>query len=359
MGISEIYLLPFIVAAVISCISTFFVIKLAWKLGLIDDPTKNKHPKVIHTRPIPRAGGLAIFIGIFISSLFFLKLDKHLIGILVGAAILVVMGLADDKWNLNPYKRLVIQFVAACIPIATGIGISFVTNPLTGNILDLSHPQITFELFGDQKSIWILSDLFALFWIVTLMNFINFGAKGVDGQLPGVITIASLTVTILSLKFNADITQWPVTILAAATAGAFFGFLPWNAYPQKIMPGFGGSNIAGYLLAICSILATAKVGTLAVVLAVPLIDTGYVIVRRILAGKSPVWGDRRHLHHKLLDLGWSKFQVSAFYWLVTLLLAILALNLNAQNKLYTIVGVAILLGGFLLWATYRPSLKEK
>ncbi len=341
------------ISAIVAFISTPLVIKFAWKAGLIDDPKKNKHEKVIHTVPTPRAGGLALFIGIAVASLILLPLDKHLLGILAGATILVVMGLADDKWNLNPYLRLVIQFIAACIPIATGIGIAFLTNPITGGIIDLSHPQIVFNLLGDQKSIWLLSDLFALLWIVTLMNFINFGAKGVDGQLPGVITIAAFTVAIISSKFSADITQWPIIILALITAGSYLGFLPWNVYPQKIMPGFGGSNLAGYMLAILSILATAKVGTLAVVLAVPLIDTGYVIVRRILAGESPVWGDRRHLHHKLLDLGWSKLQVSAFYWFITFVLAILAVNLNAQSKLYTIIGVAVALGGFLLWVTNR------
>ncbi|MEK7526082.1 MAG: MraY family glycosyltransferase [Patescibacteria group bacterium] len=351
------WIVVFVTAVLASFLSTPLVIKFAWKAGLIDDPKKNKHIKVIHTVPTPRAGGLALFIGVILPALIFLPLDKHLIGILVGAIILVVMGLADDKWNLNPYLRLGIQFAAVSIPIAAGIGIAFVTNPLTGGIIDLSHPQIVFNLFGDQKSIWVLSDLFALVWIVTLMNFINFGAKGVDGQLPGVITIAAFAVAIISLGFSADITQWPVIILALITAGSFLGFLPWNAYPQKIMPGFGGSNLAGYLLAILSILATAKVGTLAVVLAVPLIDTGYVLIRRIASGESPVWGDRRHLHHKLLDLGWSKLQVSGFYWAITFVLAILAINLNAKNKLYTIVGVAVALAGFLLWVTNKNNLK--
>jgi UDP-GlcNAc:undecaprenyl-phosphate GlcNAc-1-phosphate transferase len=113
--------------------------------------------------------------------------------------------------------------------------------------------------------------------------------------------------------------------------------------------------MAGFLLAVLSILSTAKVGTLLVVLAVPLLDTGYTIVRRIAQGRSPVWGDRGHLHHKLLDAGWSKRQIAVFYWLVTLLMGILALNLNASSKLYTMVGVSLLLGGLMLWLSKRKK----
>jgi UDP-GlcNAc:undecaprenyl-phosphate GlcNAc-1-phosphate transferase len=121
------------------------------------------------------------------------------------------------------------------------------------------------------------------------------------------------------------------------------------------MPGFSGSTLAGYLLAVLSILSTTKVGTLMVVLGIPLVDTGYTITRRIISGKSPFWGDRGHLHHKLLDSGFSKRQVTLFYWLLTLILGLIALNLNASYKLYTIVGVTVFVGGLLLWFTYRPK----
>jgi UDP-GlcNAc:undecaprenyl-phosphate GlcNAc-1-phosphate transferase len=187
---------------------------------------------------------------------------------------------------------------------------------------------------------------------------INMGAKGVDGQLSGVTVIAALTIAALSLKFSADITQWPVIILAAITAGAYFGFLPWHIFPQKIMPGYGGSTLAGYLLGVLSILATAKVGVLLVVLGVPLIDTGYVIFNRIRHGKSPVWGDRGHLHHKLLDAGLSKKQVAIFYWGVTAILGVIALNLKTDAKVYTMIGVAVFLGGLTLWLTYRSKNKK-
>lgn len=352
MQIRNLFLLPWLTAAIISFLVTPIIIKYAKKLGIIDYP--KKHPKVIHTIPTPRGGGIPVFAALLISSLIFLPLDKNMIGILVGALILIIMGFLDDKHDLNPYLRLFLGFVAAAAPIASGIGIAFISNPL-GGIIDLSHPQIIFSLFGGTHSIWILSDAFALFWIVFLMNIVNMGAKGVDGQMSGVTVIAALSIAFLSLRFSADITQWPVIILAAITAGAYLGFLPWHIYPQKIMPGYGGSTIAGYLLAILSILSTTKVGALMVVLGVPLIDTGYTIIRRILTGKSPVWGDRGHLHHRLLDAGFSKTQVALFYWGITAVLGYAAINLNTNQKIYTMVGIGVLVGGLILWLTYHPK----
>jgi len=357
-SIFNLALLPALVSTLVAFAATPLVIRFAKKFGLMDDPKKHKHPAIIHTHPTPRAGGLAIFAAIAVASFLFLPNDKYILAILGGGAVIIIMGLLDDKYDLNPYLRLFIGFVAALFPIAAGIGIAFISNPL-GGIINLSQPQLHFNLFGDAKSIWVLSDLFALFWIVFMMNMLNMGAKGVDGQLSGVVVIAAATIAVLSLKFSADITQWPVIILAAITAGAYLGFLPWHIYPQKIMPSYGGAALAGYVLAVLSILATTKVGALIVVLGVPLIDTGYTIVRRIIGGRSPVWGDRGHLHHRLLDLGWSKRKVAAFYWAITALLGVMAINLNTKTKFYTIVGVAIALGGLILWLTYRPNLTKK
>lgn len=336
------YFIPALVALLVSLTSTPLVISFAKKIGIIDNPLTHKHPKVIHTYPTPRGGGLAIFLGIIVTSLIFLPIDRHLIAILIGATLVTTIGILDDKYDLNPYLRLVAQLVFAAIPVVAGIGISFTTRPF-GGVLNFGSP--------------VISDIFGILWIVFLMNILNMGAKGVDGQLPGVTAIAALTIAGISLRFSADITEWPVIILALITAGAFLGFLPWHIYPQKIMPSYSGSTLAGYMLAILSILSTAKVGTLIVVLGIPLVDTGYTIVRRIIRGKSPVWGDRGHLHHKLYDIGWSKRKIALFYWLGTALLGLLALNLNAEFKLYTIIFIILTIGGVLLWLTYRPKIK--
>lgn len=354
LSLEKLLFLPLFISAFFALFTTPIVIKFAKKLGIVDDPKKNIHPKVIHTYPVPRGGGIPIFIALTASMLIFLPLDKHMIGVLVGAAVLTIVGLLDDKYNLNPYLRLLFGLIAAAVPVGAGIGISFITNPFGGTI-DLSGPQIDFIFFGQPFTVWLISDLFAILWITFLMNMVNIGAKGVDGQMSGVTIISALTIAAISLKFSADITQWPVIILAAITAGAYSGFLPWHVFPQKIMPGYGGSTLAGYVLAIMSILSTAKVGTLMVVLGVPLIDSGYVIARRLINGKSPVWGDRGHLHHRLLNAGLSKTQVAIFYWVITLILGILAINLNTASKLYTMIGVAAILGAAILFMTKKNN----
>lgn len=333
-------LLPLLISSTIAYTITPVIIKFAKKLKIVDDPKNKNHPKVIHKKPISRGGGLVIFLAITIPLLLLVPIDKHLIAIIAGALIITIMGFLDDRLDLNPYLRLGLGFVAALIPISAGVGISFLTNPF-GGIFDLSG--------------WFVSGAFSVLWIVFLMNILNMGAKGVDGQLSGVVIISAITIAALSLFYSADITQWPVIILAVVTAGAFLGFLPWHKYPQKIMPGYGGASLAGYFLAIASILSTTKVGTLMVVLGIPLLDTGYTIVRRVLSGKSPVWGDTGHLHHRLLKAGLSKKQVAQIYWSVTAILGVLALNLNTQYKFYTMIGVGLSLGGLILWLAYRSK----
>lgn len=337
----KLFALPLLIAGSITYFTTPLIIALYKTLNWFDDPKKNNHPKVIHTKPIPRGGGISIFAGLSIAIILFLGIDKHSIGILLGSLILTITGVIDDLKDLNPYSRLLTGFLAAGIVVAAGIGISFITNPQGGVIL-LNEPQIAFTIFGELHTIWILADALALVWIVWCMNMINW-SKGLDGQLPGVVVIASLIIGLLSFKFTEDITQWQVSILAGITAGAYLGYLPWNIFPQKSMPGYGGGSLAGFLLAILSILSGAKLATLIIVLGIPMIDAIYVMLRRILDGKSPVWGDDNHFHHRLLKLGWSKRSIASFYWLATLTLGIISLQLNAKGKVFTI---ALLLLGF-------------
>jgi UDP-GlcNAc:undecaprenyl-phosphate GlcNAc-1-phosphate transferase len=183
------------------------------------------------------------------------------------------------------------------------------------------------------------------------MNMINW-SKGLDGQLPGMVVVAAAVIGGVSLRYTEDLTQWSVTMLAGITAGAYFGFLPWNFFPQKMMPGYGGGSLAGYLLAVLSILSGAKLATLVLVLAVPMIDAGYVIIRRLSKGKSPVWGDRTHFHHKLLDMGWSKRKIAIFYWVISALLGLITLQLNPWQKAVTIGLITFTFGVLLLWLNY-------
>ncbi len=349
---------PFLAAFIISLLSTPLTIKLARRFRLVDDPANRRHPAHTHQGIIPRAGGLPIFLSLTFTSLLFLPLDKHLKGVLFGAALLIIIGLLDDRFDLNPYLRLFTCLLAAGMVVVAGIGIAFINNPFNG-IIHLDQPQIYFEFLGKTRSIWVLASFFALFWIVWMANIVNW-AKGFDGQLPGIVTIAALTIALLSFRFSADVTQWPVTILAAITAGAYFGFLPFNFYPQKIMPGYGGGTLAGFMLAVLAILSTTKIGTAIVVLGVPVIDAIYSIARRLAAGRSPVWGDRGHLHHKLLDeWHWGKRRTAIFYWLVTALLGAVALSLNSRQKFYTIIMIAVAIGGVLLWLNFFTTWRSQ
>jgi UDP-GlcNAc:undecaprenyl-phosphate GlcNAc-1-phosphate transferase len=340
---------PLAVTALLGFITTAFVNKLYRRLHWLDDPLVQTHPKVIHRYPVPRGGGLAIALAIIPAALWFLPLDKHLAGILAGALFLTIVGVLDDIKNLNPYLRLAAGLLAALMVVASGIGVPYISNPFqAGAVINLSSPQIPLYLLGRLRTIWVWSDLMAIIWIVGTMNFVNW-SKGVDGQLPGIVTVAGAVIGLLSLKFSGDVTQWPVIILALILAGAYLGFLPWNFYPQKIMPGYGAGSLAGYFLAVLAILSGAKLATAILVLGVPMMDALYSIVRRLLAGKSPVWGDRGHLHHKLMDWGWGKRRIAVFYWSISAVLGLLALKLNSQYKLYTIVLLAVITGGVLLW----------
>ncbi len=335
-------------SSIIALLATPPTIKLAKKLRIVDDPRYHKHPKVIHTYPVPRGGGLPIYFSIVMSSLLFLPLDYYLKLIIFGATLIAIIGFLDDKYNLNPYLRILLQISALLIPALGGIGINFISNPL-GGMIQLDKFFFNINYGGVAIKIKPLVIGFTVFWVFFIMNMVNMGAKGVDGQLPGVVAVAALTIGLLSLRFSADITQWPVIILAGITAGAYLGFLPWNFYPQKIMPGYSGSTLGGYMLAILSILSTAKVGTLLIVLGIPIIDTVFVITRRIAKGKSPVWGDRTHLHHKLLDKGWSKAKVAIFYWITALILGLFSLILNSATKIYTIIGIVLIVIGISFW----------
>lgn len=333
--ISQLSILPFVLSFVVSVSVTYITILVYKSLGLVDRSTKKEHPKNIHTVAVPRGGGIPIFFALFFATLSFIKVDTQIAGIFAGAAIITVAGIIDDVMDISPYVRLVLGLLSALIVVASGTIIGYISNPLGSGVIEFNMELVTGGL--------------TMLWIVWGMNFVNMGAKGLDGQLPGVTLIAAIVMGVLSFRFVNDLTAWPSVYLSFALAGAYAGLLIFNVYPQKIMPGWGGGALAGYFLAVLSILSGAKVATALIVLGVPLMDVIYVIGRRLMAGKSPVWGDTNHLHHQLLKIGWSKRQVAAFYWLVTAILGTVALQLNSQMKVYTILLIAVTVGGALLW----------
>jgi len=341
--IERIVVAPFVLALIISAAITSITIRIYKYLGLVDKSTNKDHPKNIHTHPVPRGGGVPIFLSMLFVNLLLVPVDAKMIGIFAGAGILLILGVLDDIYNLSPYLRLILGTAAAAIVVIAGIGISFVSNP-AGVIFILPA---------------FIGNLLAIMWVVWTMNFVNMGAKGLDGQLPGVVVVAAVVMGILSLRFLNDATVWPSTAVAFSLAGAYAGLLIFNMYPQKIMPGWGGGSLAGYFLAVLSMLSGAKVATAMIVLGILLMDVLYAILRRLLAGKSPVWGDNKHLHHLLLRMGWSKRQVTAFYVAVTAILGLLALQLDSRAKAYAIVMLAVLFGGFVLWIKLFLSQKQR
>lgn len=362
--------LVFIISFLITVVATPFTIKMATRFGLVDDPIKRPHPAHIHKSIIPRAGGFPIYLGIVLTSILFLSPEKYLIGIIIGVTILLIMGLIDDKvFSFSPYTRLLLLFVAAGAAVVSGIGISFVTNPIASFVdpssawsisyLRLDQIIIPFNFLGMHQII-LIADILAFIWIVTLTQIINW-SKGVDGQMPGITLVAALTLGFLSLKFfyQGDERQLQVAILSFIVAGVSLGFLIFNWHPAKIFPGFSGSTILAFMLAVLSILSGAKLATAMLVLGVPSADFIYTFFRRILQGKSPVWGDRGHLHHKLLDLGWSHQKISLFYISGSAILGLVALFIDFQSKAFVVLGILAVLLGFILWVNSFGDLSER
>ncbi|MEO8581265.1 MAG: MraY family glycosyltransferase [Patescibacteria group bacterium] len=340
----------FLVSLFIAAIVAPLIIRLYTSRKWIDDPAKQHHVKITHQSPVPRGGGLVILVAVLLSCLLFLNLNSEIFWILLGTTILAAMGTLDDIKNLNPYLRFVVGLLVAGFIVFAGIKIEYITHPFQTGVIYIDHPSFIINGVLFSFNLPFLSTILTVLWIVWNMNIVNW-SKGIDGQLPGVVGIASIFIGILAIRFSADPAQQNVILLAFIVAGAYLGLLIWNAYPQKIMPGYGAGSLGGYFLAILAILSGAKLATSLLVLALPTADAIFTITRRLLRKKSPFWGDRGHLHHKLMDvLGWSKRTTAFFYWMVTALMGFIALQLKPEQKLFTIVVVSALVFGFLIWA---------
>lgn len=350
----------FLVSFLITFLATPLTIILAKKLNLVDDPKKRPHPAHIQNRIIPRAGGLPIFIGIVTAILLFVPTEKHIIGLILAMLVLLIVGLVDDYLtDFSPYPRLLIQFLSAAIIVGAGVGITFVTNPL-GGIVRLDQIIIPVQFFGTHNLI-LIADVFAFFWIVWMMNMINW-SKGVDGQMPGIVTIASFVIGILSIKLYlaGDPNQLNIALLSFIASGAALAFLIFNWYPARILPGQSASTVLGLFIATLSILSGAKLATALIILLVPSVDFFYTFFRRILSGKSPFFGDQKHLHHLLLKRGFSHQQISLFYLTSCAILGLAATLLSSQGKFFVVIGVGTIILGIILWLhlLYKETSKE-
>ncbi|MBI5127560.1 undecaprenyl/decaprenyl-phosphate alpha-N-acetylglucosaminyl 1-phosphate transferase [Candidatus Roizmanbacteria bacterium] len=339
-------LLIFFISLVLSFAFTIPTIYLAKKTNLVTDRKKRFHPAHTHQGIIPRGGGIPIYLAILLTSMLFLPQTKIIIGILFASFLLVVLGLFDDRGDISPYWRFLGNILISAIVIAFGLGIPYISNPF-GGIIRLDTWQLPVNLFGTH-SIWILADILAIIWLTWTTNMVNW-SKGVDGQLPGFVAITAIFLGLLSQRFTVhDINIQSVTIFSFIVAGAYLGFLPFNFYPQKIMPGYGGGALAGFLLGILSILSFGKIGTAVLVLSVPMIDAIYTILRRFKQRKSIFKADWGHFHHRLMEIGWGKRRIAIFYWLISLILGVSSLFLKGIEKLVAFATIALVLLIFIV-----------
>ncbi len=307
-------------AAAISLALTPLVKLLARKVGAMDIP---KDERRMHRTPIPRMGGVAIFFGFLISVLIFqkLSLSSELSGILLGSVIIVILGVLDDILTLRALPKFLVQIVAAIIVVLSGCRIE--------------------HFMGFTLPDW-LSYPVSVIWIVAITNAINF-IDGLDGLAAGVSAISAGTMLIVALLLVPDPTAMVCAILLAALVGACVGFIPYNFNPATIFMGDTGSTFLGFMLASISIFGLFKtyaVISFAVpflVLGLPIFDICFAVIRRVAHGQSPMHADRGHVHHRLIDMGFSQKQAVAISYLLSAILGLSAVVLTDRGEVQAMI----------------------
>lgn len=320
----------FIVSFAFTFATTPLVRRFAFKIGAIDIPKDNRR---MHKKPIPRIGGLAIIFGFTVATLCFAQPSRQLYGTLAGAAIIAVMGVIDDCKNLPAKLKFVIQIIAALVVVFAGdIKIDVFTNPN----------------FLSDNPYWVLPEWLSVtltvIWIVFITNAVNF-IDGLDGLAAGVSAIMSISLVFISIRVG----EYSIAILGIALMGSCFGFLPFNFNPAKIFMGDTGSTFLGFMLATLSIQGVFKsyaVISFAVpllILGLPLFDALFAMIRRILRGQSPMTADRGHLHHRLVDMGFSQKQTVFILYAISGVLGITAVLLAESGVLRALLLVICVL----------------
>ena len=350
------------IAALLAYLLTPLAMRLATRAGAIDEPDSGRR---IHLRPIPRAGGLAVMAAFVIIGLAALGLqwqtelytsgrpweldrwlleENEIIAVFVGAVLAAAFGFIDDKWQIRARWQFVFQLALAGFAVLLGLQILEINNPL----------EFLGGVFADDTLVFegILAALVTALWIVGMINSINF-IDGLDGLSTGVAIIAALTLGFVSLGYQSSY-QPMVALLCAVFAGALLGYLPWNFNPAKVFIGTTGVMVMGYLLAVLAILGSAKVAVALLILGVPIIDTFWIITRRLLSGHSPFTPDRGHIHHRLLDLGLSHRGVVLLIYVITIALAVISVLLaGGSGPIYAFMAIVVASGIVLGLITFR------
>lgn len=329
-----------LVAALTAGMGTLAMRAIARKYNIADHPSERR----INTKPVPRAGGLAVA-GAFALIGTLLVIFSAQLGLsagsgsaeltsdgaaalLLGTVIAGVIGLIDDRYDLRARWQIIGQFLIALIPIAFGLRIAFISNPLGAGDL----------LFPDAIALGV-----TIFWTLGMQNSMNF-IDGLDGLSGGISLFAAVTLGVIALP-----TSPLLAALSFTLAGALAGFLRFNFYPASIYMGTSGILAVAYALAVLALLGTAKVAAALLILGVPIIDALFVIVGRIAAGRSPYTPDESHIHRRLLSYGFSHRGSVLVLYALTAALSILALLLTGSATLYAFMGLLVVLGGVIAY----------
>ncbi len=301
--------LAFLVAAVVAALLTPFVARLAVRVGAVDEPRE----RGLAARTTPLLGGLAILAGVLVAAAIFLPIDQQTTGILLGAALIALVGGLDDAFELSPAVKLAGQVAAALIPVVAGVRVENVTLPFVGAL----------DLGGE------LGGALTVIGLVGLMNVVNF-SDGVDGLAAGVCAISAIAFSIIAF----DLGRTGAGVLAAIVAGAAVGFLVHNFHPASVFMGDCGALLLGFLLGCVAVQGSLKtnalialVGPLAI-LAVPFLDTGFVIARRLKYRRAPWSADAHHFHHRFTRIGFSQRRTVLYLYAWTFMLAGLAVAMR-------------------------------
>ncbi len=339
----------FVIALTMSYILTPYAKQLAYKIGAIDVPEDNRR---VHKKPIPRLGGLAIYLSFTTTAIVAVLLNKsmgfysELKGILLGATLIIIIGIIDDIKPISAKYKLAAQILAALIAVYSGVTIDF----------------IKFPLANTESGLVFLKALkipMTIFWIVGITNTVNL-IDGLDGLAAGVTTIASLSLAAVAYSTG----QYNVALLLAVLAGSSLGFLPYNFNPAEIFMGDTGSLLIGYLLATISIEGVIKSATTIAVaipvlaLGVPIFDTTFAIVRRLVNGRPIMEADKGHLHHRLLDCGLSQKQTVLILYFISSILGASAIVISDASKISAYIVIAIV-SVLILYGAYRMGLMKK
>jgi UDP-GlcNAc:undecaprenyl-phosphate/decaprenyl-phosphate GlcNAc-1-phosphate transferase len=314
-------ILAFLLAGILALLLVPLTDRLARRVGAIDFPGERS----LHERPTPRLGGLAIFAAVAVAALIWLPWDAETRSILVGAALITLVGFLDDVYELNAATKLLGQTAAVIVPVSAGVTVESFTFPFLGALDPASVDLINLPWGGAVD----LGDVGTVLGIVAAINVINL-IDGVDGLAAGVCTISALTLAVIALSLDRN----AAGVLAALTAGASLGFLRHGFPPARTFMGDTGSNLLGYLLGVIAVQGALKTNAVIalflplIVLTVPILDTGFVVAKRLKYRRPIYKADTWHFHHRMANIGFSQRRTLAYLYGWTLVMAALALALR-------------------------------